>query len=240
MDKTIQTIGIIGLGNFGQFFASKLPQNIRIVGYDADEELVTPVERVTLESAAASDIVMLAVPLPALADVLQKIKPILKPASLLFEICSVKIEPERLISEILPEHQNTLVTHPLFGPQSAAHSMQGHRLIVTKSVGKRAESFLDYCRNVLGLNVISLSADEHDKAMANVHALTFFVARGLSNIGLAPSGLDTPSYDYVLDLVQLDASHSEELFQTISVGNPYAHEARQDLLDELARIHKAL
>jgi len=240
MDKTIQSIGIIGLGSFGYFFASKLPQNIRVVGYDPNEELVTTIPRVSLETAASCDIVMLAVPLTSLADVLREIKPILKPESLLFEICSVKIEPERLIAEILPEHQNVLITHPLFGPQSAAHSMQGHRLIVTKQVGKKAELFLNYCRDALGLNVIPLSADEHDRAMAKVHALTFFIARGLANMELTPSGLDTPSYDYVLDLVQLDASQSEELFKTISVGNPYAHEARQGFLDELDRIHKSL
>lgn len=240
MDKTIQTIGIIGLGSFGQFFASKLPPNIRVVGYDPAKELNTDVERVDLVNAAACDIVMLAVPLDALEEVLETIKPIIKPASLLFEICSVKVKPEQLIAQILPDHPNILVTHPLFGPQSAAHSMHGHRLIVTSQTGRRAELFLNYCRNVLGLNVVPLSADEHDKAMAKVHALTFFIARGLSNMELTPSGLDTPSYDYILDLVQLDASQSEELFQTVSTGNPYAHEARQGLLEELSKIHSSL
>lgn len=240
MDKTIQSIGIIGLGSFGQFFASHLPNSVKVIGYDTRNDLNTRVERVTLETAAACDIVMLAVPLSALEGVLETIKPILKPSSLLFEICSVKIKPEQLIAKVLPDHPNILVTHPLFGPQSAAHSMKGHRLIVTSQTGKRAELFLGYCRNILGLKVIPLSADEHDKAMAKVHALTFFIARGLANMELTPSGLDTPSYDYILDLVQLDASQSEELFQTVSTGNPYAHEAREGLLKELAKIHKSL
>lgn len=241
MHKTIQSIGVVGLGSFGQFFASKLPQSIRVVGYDkAGSSASSTIEHLPLERVAACDIVMVAVPLSALASVLNEIKPFLKPDTLLLEVCSVKLEPGRLISEILPDHQNVLLTHPIFGPQSAAHSMQGHRLIVTEQVGDKAQAFLDYCKKDLGLRIIQRSADEHDRTMANVHATTFFLARGLANIGLKPSGLDTPSYDYILDLVQLDASQSEELFQTVSSGNPYAHEARQRLMDELEKVHSTL
>jgi prephenate dehydrogenase len=85
-----------------------------------------------------------------------------------------------------------------------------------------------------------MSAAAHDKLMAQVHALTFFLARGLSAYGLKANKFQTPSFQMLLDLVELDSKHSTELFETIEIGNPYAKQARADLLDKLNSIHKLI
>lgn len=62
--------------------------------------------------------------------------------------------------------------------------------------------------------------------MAQVHALTFFVARGLENMDLPEVPFMTPSYQQVLDLIKLDRAHSAELYNTIENGNPYTAKMR--------------
>jgi prephenate dehydrogenase len=142
------------------------------------------------------------------------------------------MEPERLLRLHLPHHANILVTHPLFGPQSAsAGNTTGRELIVTASVGERADAVLAFCEQELGLTIHHTTAEAHDKAMAQVHALTFFVAHGLAR---AHVGKDvpfvTPSFAMIKDLVALDEKHTDALFATIQQGNPFAQEAREHLM----------
>jgi prephenate dehydrogenase len=183
---------------------------------------------------------LLAIPLHTLPATLERLKENLRPDTLLVDVCSVKVKPQQLYASILPEHANVLVTHPLFGPQSAANGTKGHRLIVTKQSGEQAVHVLEFCRQQLGLEVHEMTADEHDKIMARVHALTFFVARGLGEMQLADETFMTPSYKMLMDLVRLDTSHSEELFKTVEQGNPYAQAERQRLLASFAQIEASL
>jgi prephenate dehydrogenase len=77
--------------------------------------------------------------------------------------------------------------------------------------------------------------------MARTHAVAFFVAKGLLDIG-AGDDLDftPPSFRALaqtIDTVRSDASH---LFLAIERDNPYAVEARRALLDALAAVHAEL
>lgn len=72
-----------------------------------------------------------------------------------------------------------------------------------------------------------MSADEHDRTMAQVHALTFFVAHSLREMNLPTPQFMTPSYRELLDLVELDKRHSSDLYNTIQNGNPYAAGMRE-------------
>ena len=85
-----------------------------------------------------------------------------------------------------------------------------------------------------------MSTEAHDKIMARVHALTFFVARGLANMELADEVFMTPSYKMLMDLVKLDHSHSQQLFQTVQRGNPFAEAARKELLESFAQVEASL
>lgn len=234
------TVGIVGLGSFGSFIAGLMPATVRVIGYDRSGRTALSVETVGFDEVARADIIVLAVPLAALEVTLEGLQSYLKPESLLVDVCSVKVGPEGLYAKHLPGHANLLMTHPLFGPQSAASGTNGHRLIVTKAMGERVDRVLAFCKDQLGLDVSRMSAEDHDKIMARVHALTFFVARGLSDMKLQDEEFMTPSYKMLMDLVRLDHSHSEELFRTIEQGNPYAKGERERLLRHFAEIEASL
>jgi prephenate dehydrogenase len=234
------TVGIVGLGSFGSFIAGLMPGTVRVLGYDRSGQRVDGVKEASFSEAARADIVILAVPLASLESTLQELRPHLRPESLVIDVCSVKVGPEELYIEHLPGHAHLLMTHPLFGPQSAATGTHGHRLIVTKAVGEISAKVLAFCKEQLGLDITHMSAEDHDKIMARVHALTFFVARGLSDMGLQDEIFMTPSYKMLMDLVRLDHSHSQELFRTIEQGNPYAKGERERLLRHFSEIEASL
>jgi prephenate dehydrogenase len=77
--------------------------------------------------------------------------------------------------------------------------------------------------------------------MAHTHALTFFVAKGMIDAG---TGLDVPfapasfkALARTIEVVRSDAGH---LFAAIQRENPYASEARGQLLKALGEIHQEL
>ena len=236
-NQTIASVGILGMGSFGSFVASLIPSRISVTAYDPDPKKTTPG---TFEEACTADVVILAVPLSAYSEVLSNLKPFLRPETLVIDVCSVKERPQALFAEFLPHHANVLLTHPLFGPQSAARNSQGHHLIVTKQSGERAKQVIDFCKTTLGLTVSILSGKEHDRIMAQVHALTFFAARVLAKMRLEEMPFETPSYKMITDLAAFDKSHTDELFDTIELGNAYAKDVREELLRSMERLCQEL
>jgi prephenate dehydrogenase len=230
----IKSISIIGRGDFGQLVSGLIPKDIKHVNYGRQDTLEN------IESIGQSDVIILSVPLSAYADVLPALAPVIKAETLVVDVCSVKVKPAELLEKHLPGHHNVLLTHPLFGPQSFGNGRQ-HVLVVTNPVkDDKANKILEFCEQNLKLKVLHMSCAEHDKRMAQVHALTFFIARGLSQLELHAAPFMTPSFQELLDLVRLDASQTEALFQTIENGNPFAVSERQSFLDGLSAIHQDL
>jgi prephenate dehydrogenase len=230
--EEIKSVGIIGLGSFGRFAASLVPVRVDVLGYDIGV-VKSDIRQAPLDAVCAADVVVLAVPLGVYGNTLPKLGRLLKPDTLIIDVCSVKKVPESIFDTYLSDHTNILMTHPLFGPQSAGSGTAGHRLVVTKSRGKRATTVLKFCEDQLGLEIDFMSGDEHDETMAKVHALTFFVARGLASMDLDNVSVKTPSYEMLRNLVRFDKTHSNELFETIELGNPYAASVRNKLIDNL-------
>ena len=133
-------------------------------------------------------------------------------------------------------------THPMFGPSSLALGEHPLRVVVCPNALHpqalpRARRFLER----LGCEVIEQDADEHDRAMADTHALAFFIAKGLldthagEGVPFAP-----PSFQAIartIDAVRSDAGH---LFRVIQKENPHAGAARRRLIDALSNIDEEL
>lgn len=232
------SVGIIGLGSFGALAASLLPRNVKVLGYDPATSS-RHAKSASFAEVCKCDVVILAVPFETYEKVLPEVANNLSPDALLVDICSIKVKPTALVKKHLPAHKNLLLTHPLFGPQT--YDKKGeHVLIVTEKRGTKAEQVLGFCQKKLGLKVVYASAEEHDKSMAHIHALTMFIARGLDNMNIPEPKWQTPSFGYLLKLARLDEKHTEDLFRTIEVGNPYAAEVRQRFLEELQKTDKSL
>lgn len=219
-------VGIIGFGSFGEFASNVLAPHAEVVVWS--EPAVE--QGVSFEEVAASDVVILAVPLPAYEPILLRLKPLLHSETVVVDICSVKLESREVMLRVLAPDQSMLITHPLFGPESAANGTAGHELVVCDAVGERAEKCLAFCKQQLGLKITYIQPEQHDRVMAYVHVLTFFVARTLGRMDMPDIPFKTPSFNELMDLIHLDAKHSDELFATIQRGNPFADEIREDFL----------
>jgi chorismate mutase len=130
--------------------------------------------------------------------------------------------------------QPVVSTHPLFGPESSATSLEGHVIVLCAEQSNQHyyQKVKDFCRR-LNLSVVEMSAEDHDKEMATVHGLTFFVAHSLKDMGLHSQKLATPSFKKLLSLAELEEHHSLDLFKTIQEGNPYAERTRSQFADEV-------
>lgn len=236
------TVGIIGLGSFGTFAAQTLQRQATVLVYDNDQLKIAPkgAQKVALSEVAQADCIILAVPLGVLPNVLSTIRSHLSPHTLLIDVCSVKLEPTRLYKTILPKHTEVLLTHPLFGPESARSSVKAQTLIVTNKPTATGQKVLRFCEQQLGLTVHHTSAKAHDTTMAEVHALTFFIARTLRKMQLEKPAFITPSFRMIEDLISYDTHHSEALFETMELGNPYAGEVRNTFLRHAIHINETL
>ena len=93
----------------------------------------------------------------------------------------------------------------------------------------------------IGCEVIEQTPESHDRVMAHTHALTFFVAKGMIDAG---AGMEVPfappsfqAMSRTIETVRSDAGH---LFAAIARDNPFAAEARKQLVQALAAIDRAL
>lgn len=225
----IKTVGIIGLGNFGKFIATIIADNIDVQIFGVDPINNAPssgIRMSDMRTVASCDVVILAVPLSAYENVLRELRDSILPETLLVDVCSVKVLPEKLINEFLPDHSNLLLTHPLFGPLT-----KGRRIVVTECRGALAAEALLFCERSLDMSVITMTSKEHDEEMAQIHVLSLFIARGLSNLRLKATHIATPTYNMLLDLAKIDQSHSEELFETVQAGNPFGDEIRHKAVE---------
>ena len=139
----------------------------------------------------------------------------------------------------LPKHAQILATHPLFGPESAGgKNVRGHKIIIHRVRVNKPVVIENFLSKTLGLRVIHMDPITHDKKMALVHGLTFFLARGLIKMNLPDDGLSAPSYRKLLSLAELEQHHSPQLFQTIEAGNPYTATVRKRIIKNLQQLHR--
>src|SRR5690606_12780512 len=90
-----------------------------VVAYDSkDTTPPTGVQKSEFAEVAKADVVLLCVPLIAYDQVLPALQPHLARGTLVVDVCSVKVEAEKRLHTGLSGHQNLLLTHPMFGPQS--------------------------------------------------------------------------------------------------------------------------
>jgi prephenate dehydrogenase len=239
-----ETFGIVGYGHFGQFLAPSLAQHGKVLVYDADETKVADapdgVRPASLDEVAAADAVILAVPFSALAGVLGEIRDVLGRDTVVMDVVSSKQRATALLQEVLPPDANLLATHPLFGPPSMARIEPGLRLVVTAERGPSATSFREFLETELGLVVVAISPDEHDRAMAYMQSLPFFVARALVSIDLLElqhrDALAIPSFEKLAEIAFIEQQHTVDMFDTSQISNPYADEARRHFLAALQQL----
>ncbi len=241
----MQTLGIIGIGAFGEFMIRHLAPFFKVRVYDRDRDLspVADVYNVTivdLAACAGCDIVVLAVPVQGLAGVAEAIKPHLRKGTLVIDVCSVKIKPAEILQRLLPAEVDIVCTHPLFGPQSGRRSIAGLKITVCNVRGKKGAGVARFLAERLLLDVIETTPDQHDRELAYVQGLTHLLGKILVQLDLTEIRQTTKTFDLVMEAVGFMQHDSDQLFKAIEQENPYVTEAHERFFRAAESLEKQL
>jgi prephenate dehydrogenase len=237
-------VALVGYGRFGRALGSLLVESgMDYRALDPLAEVPEPHRAASLpELISGAEFVVVAVPVPRLHATLEDLRPHLRPSQLVMDVGSVKVKPVQALAEVLGTEVPWVGTHPLFGPLSLAMAERPLRVVICPNplhpgAAGRARAFCER----LGCEIVEQTPESHDRVMAHTHALTFFVAKGMIDAG---TGLDVPfapasfkALARTIETVRSDAGH---LFAAIQRENPYASEARRQLLTALEEIHEQL
>ena len=238
-------IGIIGFGRFGKLVSHYLSQDLEVFVYnrsDKSSEIIrTGAQPASLETVCRQDIVIPCVPISIFRDNLKTIAPLLKPDSLVIDVCSVKEYPVQWMSTELPESVSILATHPMFGPDSAADSLQDRKICLcrVRVPEKQYHKIKNYLASK-GLIVIEATAREHDEQIATSLSLTHLIGRTLSECGASPLDIDTEGYKRLLRILEVVERDTWQLFQDMHHYNPYAKKKRNEFMEIMEDINSRL
>jgi prephenate dehydrogenase len=234
-------VGIVGYGSFGKLLAELLSKDVSVAVYDRDKTIEEKpnIKKVSFDEIVECSVIILAVNLEALEDICDELADKVSENTIVVEVCSSKTKAVEILERKLLGKCQYLATHPLFGPQSA-NDQKVKKIVICKSVLKEKNKIYDFLKQILKLEIIEMSAEDHDRQMAWVHSLTFFVGRGLKELNLSDFELKTDYYQKLLDLVELENHHSIELFNTVQKGNPYSKEVREQFVKKLDAINDNL
>lgn len=180
---------------------------------------------VTARSIAETcDLVMIAVPIHATVQVIDKIAPLLRPSQIICDLTSLKVEPVRAM---LRSPAQVVGLHPMFGP--TVPSFHGQTIIVTpaRCTEEALAPLLTLFRGE-GARITITSPDTHDRMMAIVQGLMHFVtlsmAETMRRSGVSPE--DTfpymsPVYRIEMGLIGRLLAQDARLYGDIMQMNPF-------------------
>ncbi|TFG57701.1 MAG: prephenate dehydrogenase/arogenate dehydrogenase family protein [Spirochaetales bacterium] len=232
-------IGVYGLGRFGYFWAAILSKNFKVAAFSRNPERPVPpgVERVSEEEVCGCGTLFLCTAISSLNEVLPRISPLLKPGTLVADTCSVKVRPVKMMEAFLPSSAQILATHPMFGPDSAKTGLKGLPLVYHPvRMGPENDAYWKSYFNSLGLSVIEMTPDEHDRQAAYTQGVTHFIGRVLDDMKLEPNPIGTMGYGSLLSIIQQTCNDPWQLFLDLQLYNPHTEEMRRKLKSSLEEI----
>jgi prephenate dehydrogenase len=223
-----RSLGIIGHGDFGRFLemlARRFAPGLSVRIY-AREATPDGQRFFTLEEACQSDVVIIAVSIRAFAEMLAKVLPLLKPGAILIEVNTVKVHPAKLMRE-MARGVRYVTSHPMFGPYSfekQGASLNGLRLVIADHtlIASEMADAIAWLKG-LGLNVMEMTPEAHDRMLAETLFLTHYIAQAVARGGFVRTDIDTLSFGFLMDAVESVKSDTE-LFRDVFAFNPYCEE----------------
>lgn len=238
------TISVYGLGRFGAFWArtlaSHFPQD-RVVGASRSSPAPPGVSPVSPQEAARADTLFLCSSISSLREVLNSLRPHLGEETLVVDTCSVKAWPVQVMQEVLGPQRPLLATHPMFGPDSARDGVRGLPIVVYP-VGGEHPLQVEWSRRfeAMGLRVLTMSPEEHDRAAAFTQGVTHLVGRILHAMGLEPHPMATLGFRGLLEIMNQTCNDPWQLFLDLQRFNPHTEAMRQRFLEAVERVLAAI
>lgn len=234
-------IGIYGTGRFGSFWATTLAAKAEVLTYNrSDRPVPAGCRAASLQEIGSCDAVMLCVAISAVDDALERLVPALASSAVLMDTCSVKVYPVNRMLHHAPRH-SIVATHPMFGPDSAGAGVSGLPIVIAP-VRASEEQLLQWQAffSSLGLRVIRMTPDEHDREAAFTQGVTHFLGRVLADMELRPSDIATVGYAKMLEVMEQTVNDPYRLFVDLQRYNPHTGEMRERLKGSLGRLMDSL
>jgi prephenate dehydrogenase len=156
---------------------------IRTVGVDA-ELTGNPSEAVR-----EADVVVLCVPIEAMAGLVREFRDALKPNALVTDVGSVKGSVDRDIAPLLEDRALWIGSHPMAGSERGGFAaakpdlFEGATVILTptKQTSRHAQRHAEKFWTALGSNLAILSPEKHDQMVAAISHIPHLLAAALVN-----------------------------------------------------------
>jgi prephenate dehydrogenase len=172
--------------------------------------------------ARICNVVVVAVPISATADIIKQVGPLLAKDTLLMDLTSLKKEPVELMLANSPAE--VIGCHPLFGP--ALTDASGQNIVLCPARGTK---WFSWIKNICEKNkmvILETAPDEHDKMMAIVQALNHLntiilgMALAETNITLEEiTKFSTPIFKTKLEIIKKVFMESPGLYADIITEN---------------------
>jgi prephenate dehydrogenase len=139
------------------------------------------------EAVRDADIVILCVPIEAMAGLVNEFRDALKPTALVIDVGSVKGSVDRDLAPLLDDRALWIGSHPMAGSEQAgfaaarADLFEGAAVILTptrhtqQAAEQRAEDFW----RAMGARVVNLSPETHDRYVAQISHVPHLLAAAL-------------------------------------------------------------
>ena len=223
-----RSLGIIGHGDFGRFLEMLAHRYAPGVSVRVHARKATPDGKrfFTLDEACQADVVIIAVSIRAFAEMLARVLPRLAPGAVLVDVNTVKAHPAKLLRETA-QGLRYVTTHPMFGPYSfekQGASLKGLRLVIAEHrLGQSEMADAITWLKGLGLDVMEMTPEAHDRMLAETLFLTHYIAQAVARGGFVRTDIDTLSFGFLMDAVESVKSDTE-LFKDVFAFNPYCEE----------------
>ncbi len=240
-----KTAGIIGFGRFGALLASIVGDDFKVTVFDESSQACQLAEAAGYTVGSAADalscgVCFYCVPIRTFEHTIKAHKPFIdaSPDTVLIDMLSVKLHPKSIFEKHIDARHEVLLTHPMFGPDGVAASGLANQKIVVDRFRASEDTFQfwnDYFQRK-GLQVVLMTADEHDRLAARSQALTHMIGRLFEACETEPTEIDALSTDRLHQLKTLVCKDNIEVFLGMQTLNPYCAEMHSKLGSALKKV----
>lgn len=237
---------VIGAGRFGQFWGRHISHHYSVCFYDIDTDKKAKISKFarweSLQNCLDKKYIFLTIPINQLENFLKTNAKQFKPGNILIDCASVKVPVMDWFARYVPENVFYAASHPLFGPDSARQKLRDHRIVLIpgRIPLKNYNTLVRIFSQNLGLNVYSMTAEEHDELMAYNLNLVHYLGRVLYDLGISKLPLMMSSLQKLNDIVTVVMKDSKELFTDFHRYNPYSEAINQKWQNAVEKVGKQI
>ena len=195
-EKLFERVAVIGIGLIGSSLARVLRRDspdTKIVACARRAETLETVRRLGIadvttddpaEAVAGADLVVIATPLSAYAEIAGRIAPALRQGAIVTDVGSVKEAAIRELRPFLPEGVHLVPGHPVAGTEHSGPEAGFPELFLDRwciltplpETAPEAVAKVTALWELAGMRVVAMPADHHDKVLAMTSHLPHLIA----------------------------------------------------------------